>query len=165
MNGVAVHPPLFTKVMGRPKRNRKKGVKETIKKGVKHITKHGVTMHCSICGKVDHNKKGHNKFMESQRTVQEGVVVAEEGYKDDPSYLQHIMPQNANPTMDPTHQVEIMVYKIGQEERQHISINMTKGPLPEANEEQEDRTTGADEVHTICSLVMMKASKPTSPRS
>jgi hypothetical protein len=87
MNGVEVNPPLFTKVMGRPKKNRKKGVEEKIKKGVKHITKHGVTMHCFVCGKADHNKKGHDKFMERLQMVQEEVVV-EEGDLDDPSYVQ-----------------------------------------------------------------------------
>jgi hypothetical protein len=45
MNVVTIHPPLFTKVMGRPKKNRKKAPKEKIKKGVKVFTKAGVTMH------------------------------------------------------------------------------------------------------------------------
>ena len=36
-------------------------------------------MHCSICGKADHNKKGHHKHMESE--------IAEEDEVDDPSIL------------------------------------------------------------------------------
>jgi hypothetical protein len=51
MNRVAIHPPLFTKVMGRPKENRKKAPEEKCKKGVVILTKAGVTMHCSMCGK------------------------------------------------------------------------------------------------------------------
>jgi hypothetical protein len=43
--------------MGRPKKNRKKAPEEKIKKGVKVFTKAGVTIHCSVCGKADHNKK------------------------------------------------------------------------------------------------------------
>jgi hypothetical protein len=67
MNGVKIHPPLFTKVMGRPKKNRKKAPEETeVKKGVTILTKAGVTMHCSVCGKPNHNKKGHAKFVERQ---------------------------------------------------------------------------------------------------
>jgi hypothetical protein len=41
MNVVTIHPPLFTKVMGRPKKNRKMAPKEKIKKGVKVFTKAG----------------------------------------------------------------------------------------------------------------------------
>jgi hypothetical protein len=48
MNGVHGHPPLFTKVMGRPKKNKKKASEEKIKKGVKLVTKHGILMHCSF---------------------------------------------------------------------------------------------------------------------
>jgi hypothetical protein len=66
MNGVKIHPPLFTKVMGRPKKNRKKEPEEKVKNGVKILTKAGVTMHCSVCGKPNHNKKGHAKFVERQ---------------------------------------------------------------------------------------------------
>jgi hypothetical protein len=64
MNAVPIQPPLFTKVMGRPKKNRKKTPEEKIKRGKKVFTKAGVTMHCSICGKAYHNKKGHTKYVE-----------------------------------------------------------------------------------------------------
>jgi hypothetical protein len=43
--------------MGRPKKNRRKAPKEKMKQGVKIFTKAGVTIHCSICGKANHNKK------------------------------------------------------------------------------------------------------------
>ena len=59
MNGVTVHPPLYTKVMGRPKKNRRKAPEEKIKKGVKILSRHGVSMHCSECHRAGHNKKGH----------------------------------------------------------------------------------------------------------
>jgi hypothetical protein len=50
MNGVKVHPPLYTKVMGRPKKNRRKTPEEKEKKkGTKILTRSGMTMHCSIC--------------------------------------------------------------------------------------------------------------------
>ena len=74
--------------MGRPKKNRKKAPEEKIKKGVKLVTKHGVSMHCSICGKADHNKKGHEKYIQSQQVEQHEAVVAEDEEFDDPSYIQ-----------------------------------------------------------------------------
>jgi hypothetical protein len=57
MNGVKIHPPLFTKVMGRPKKNRKKAPEEKVKKGVTILTKAGVTMHYSIRGNPNHKKR------------------------------------------------------------------------------------------------------------
>lgn len=48
MNGTIVHPPLYTKVMGRPKMCRKKAPEEVEKNGAKKLSKHGVTMHSSI---------------------------------------------------------------------------------------------------------------------
>jgi hypothetical protein len=46
-------------------------------------------MHCSICGKANHNKKGHNKYLESvQMDEQEVVQEGEEAYVDDPYILQ-----------------------------------------------------------------------------
>jgi hypothetical protein len=41
VNGPKIHPPLYTKVMGRPKKNRRKAPEEKVKKGVKTITKAG----------------------------------------------------------------------------------------------------------------------------
>ena len=61
-----IYPPLFTKVMGRPKRNRRKAPEEKIKKGVKVLTKAGVTIHCGVCGVANHNKKGHAKYVLDQ---------------------------------------------------------------------------------------------------
>ena len=68
MHGIPVFPPIYTKVMGRPKKNRKKEPEEKQdKNGLKKISKHGVTMHYSICGAADHNKKGHhNHLMKNQ---------------------------------------------------------------------------------------------------
>jgi hypothetical protein len=45
VNGPTIHPHLFTKVMGRPKKNRKKAPEEKKKKGVTVFTKAGVTIH------------------------------------------------------------------------------------------------------------------------
>jgi hypothetical protein len=88
MNGVKIHPPLFTKVMGRPKKNRKKAPEETeVKKGVTILTKAGVTMHCSVCGKPNHNKKGHAKFVERQ--LQEQLEIhGDDGDIDIPEILE-----------------------------------------------------------------------------
>ena len=66
-NGVTVHPPLYTKVMGRPKKNRRKTPEEKEKKGAKIITKHGVKMHCSVCRQAGHNKSGHYKYQVGEK--------------------------------------------------------------------------------------------------
>jgi hypothetical protein len=42
------------------------------------------------------------------------VDVENEDY-DDPSMLEHIIPQNPDPTGDPMHNQQTMVYNIGQE--------------------------------------------------
>jgi hypothetical protein len=90
-NGVIVHPPLFTKVMGRPKKNRKKAPEEKLKKGVKLLTKAGVTMHCSVCGRPNHNKKGHAKFVERQLVEQREVYGDDKGF-DIPEIVQVLSP-------------------------------------------------------------------------
>jgi hypothetical protein len=83
-----VHPPLFTKVMGRPKKNRRKAPEEKMKKGVKVFTKAGVTIHCSVCGKADHNKRGHLKFVQDQvQQQQDGIIQEDEDY-DIPEIIQ-----------------------------------------------------------------------------
>jgi hypothetical protein len=58
--------------MGRPKKNRRKAPEEKTKKGVKVFTKACVTIHCSVCGGADHNKRGHLKFMQRKMQQQEG---------------------------------------------------------------------------------------------
>ena len=84
-NGYKVHPPVFTKQLGRPKKNRKKAPEEKIKNGVRVLNRKGVTVHCSICGRADHNRKGHYKWLES--LIQDGIEVVDESY-DDPTFLQ-----------------------------------------------------------------------------
>ena len=88
MGGAVIHPPLFTKVMGRPKKNRKKAPEEKIKKGVKIFTKSGVTMHCSICRQPNHNKKGHAKWVESQMQQQAENIPEENENRDIPYILE-----------------------------------------------------------------------------
>uniref|UniRef100_A0ACD5VHE1 Uncharacterized protein n=1 Tax=Avena sativa TaxID=4498 RepID=A0ACD5VHE1_AVESA len=124
-NGVQVHPPLYTKVMGRPKKNRKKAPEEKVKNGTKHLTRGGLTMHCSICGKPDHNKRGHYKYLQHEEEIAEHE---EQVAEDIPSILQTIIPQNPNPIMDPTNQRNMMVYKMGQEA--HVVPRKSHGPLP-----------------------------------
>ena len=86
MNAAVVHPPLYTKVMGRPKKNRRKTPEEKEKNGVKYVTKAGVPMHCSICKNPGHNKKGHAKWVLDQNNVPSHVIMDDDNY-DDPSML------------------------------------------------------------------------------
>jgi hypothetical protein len=72
--------------MGRPKKNRKKAPEEKLKKGRTTLSRHGVTMHCSICGLPDQNKKGHANYILSQQQEQQENVWEEDG--DDPSILE-----------------------------------------------------------------------------
>jgi hypothetical protein len=88
VNGPTIHPPLFTKVMGRPKKNRKKAPEEKKKKGVKVFTKAGVTIHCSQCGKPGHNKKGHDKYVEYLAEQRRNNIVLEDDEIDIPSILE-----------------------------------------------------------------------------
>ena len=50
-------------------------------------------MHCSICGRADHNRKGHYRCQET--IIQEGVEEVDENY-DNPSFLQVISVFNFN---------------------------------------------------------------------
>jgi hypothetical protein len=114
MNGVVVLPPLYTKVMGRPKKNRRKAPEEKEKNGATHVTRGGITMHCSICGHANHNKKGHYKYVQTNPANEDVQDQDREGY-DDTSILQHIIPIQTNPSTDPTHARDSMVYNMGQE--------------------------------------------------
>ncbi|KAM0842405.1 hypothetical protein ACQ4PT_058394 [Festuca glaucescens] len=131
MNAVPIQPPLFTKVMGRPKKNRKKAPEEKIKKGVKVFTKAGVTIHCSICGIADHNKKGHEKYLESIAEQIQNNIVGEDDEIDIPSIVEHVIPHTPNPSMDPTQKQDSMVYRMQVEDGEHVPINRLLGPLPE----------------------------------
>jgi hypothetical protein len=74
--------------MGRPKKNRRQTSEEKEKDGVKYLNKAGVPMHCSICGKANHNKKGHAKYLEALN-LNGGVDMEEEiDDPDDPSILE-----------------------------------------------------------------------------
>jgi hypothetical protein len=61
---------------------------EKIKKGVKVFTKAGVTIHCSICGIADHNKKGHEKYLESIAEQIQNNIVGEDDEIDIPSIVE-----------------------------------------------------------------------------
>jgi hypothetical protein len=102
--------------MGRPKKNRKKAPEEKQKKnGAIYVTRAGITMHCSICRKPDHNKKGHDKYVQAQLSQElQASEEPDEGY-DDPSIIQHIIHQHTDPRHDPTHARNSMVYQLGQE--------------------------------------------------
>jgi hypothetical protein len=89
MNASAVNPPLYTKVMGRPKKNRRKAPEEKEKKGVKIFTKAGVKIHCSVCGRSDHNKRTHDRYMQNVQLQQQlHVTNGDEEDMDDPSIMQ-----------------------------------------------------------------------------
>ena len=96
INFVPIHPPLYTKVMGRPKKNRKKAPEEKVKKGVPVFTKAGVSIHCSICGIPGHNSKGHAKYVhnlqkEDQTQLPETHIVGDDGEIDIPDLLKVCM--------------------------------------------------------------------------
>ena len=88
-NGVLVHPPLFTKVMGRPKKNRRQTPEEVEKNGGKAITRAGLAIHCSICKMAGHNRKGHGKYLQE---LNNGTVFVEDddGDFDNPTIVQVI---------------------------------------------------------------------------
>jgi hypothetical protein len=88
MNAVTIHPPLFSKVMGKPKKNRKKAPEEKINKGLKLFTKAGVTIHCFICGKADHNKKGHQKYLDRLAEQSQNNIIDEDEELDIPSIVE-----------------------------------------------------------------------------
>ena len=56
-----------------------------MKGGVRVLNKNGVTMHCSICGRPDHNMKGHYKYQESQMGPRDAIE--DEDY-DDPTFVE-----------------------------------------------------------------------------
>ena len=135
MHGIAVYPPVYTKVMGRPRRNRKKDPEEKLmKEGGKKLTKHGVTMHCSLCGSADHNKKGHKKWEETTRDAPQPANVAddEEEEYDDPTIISNILPHTVHPHMDPSQTPGSMVFLMQQMERRAYQPSMDHGPLPES---------------------------------
>ncbi|XBJ05567.1 hypothetical protein VPH35_024324 [Triticum aestivum] len=134
MEGVDVYPPVYTKVMGRPRRNRKKDPEEKLdKEGGKKLTKHGVSMHCSICGAANHNKKGHQKWAETNREAPVATDDDSEEEFDDPSIISNIMPHTIHPSMDPTQTPGSMVYLMQQMERMSYQPVMDHGPLPESS--------------------------------
>ncbi|KAK1666822.1 hypothetical protein QYE76_054981 [Lolium multiflorum] len=132
VDAAEVHPPLFTKVMGRPKKNRRKAPEEKMKKGVKVFTRAGVHIHCSTCGKSGHNKKGHIKFVQKQMAQQLAGIVEEDEEYDIPDIMLNLFPQNPDPTLDPSHRQDHMVYMMGQEEATHVPIARATEPLPES---------------------------------
>ncbi|XP_047084571.1 uncharacterized protein LOC124695801 [Lolium rigidum] len=117
--------------MGRPKKNRKKAPEEKVKKGVTIITKAGTTIHCSVCGKAGHNKKGHNAYVNTQVEQMKQGIVGDDEEVDIPSILEHIIPHSPNPNLDPTNVEDSMVYKMQLEERDNVPVDRFLGPLPE----------------------------------
>jgi hypothetical protein len=77
--------------MGRPKENRRKAPEEKMKQGVKIFTKAGVTIHCSICGKANHNKKGHEKYLQTLADLRENNIIVEDDDIDIPSIVQILL--------------------------------------------------------------------------
>jgi hypothetical protein len=71
-----------------------------------------MTMHCSVCGNPNHNKKGHAKWVLDQLN---GAANVEDEDVDDPSLMQHLMPITPDPRNDPMHQMRTMVHQVGQE--------------------------------------------------
>ena len=139
INAVHIYPPLYTKVMGRPKKSRKKAPEEKMKKGVKVLTKAGVSIHCSVCGVAGHNSKGHGKYLASLQQQQQSHIIGEDEEIDIPELVQvlinaeqflshlygttkslivalmcvqHVIPHTPDPRLDPTNLVDNMVHKM-----------------------------------------------------
>jgi hypothetical protein len=117
MNGPTIYPPLYTKVMGRPKKNRKKAPEEKKKNnGTTYVTRACLTMHCSICGISDHNKKGHARYVQEQLQLEQNNAQEELlGDDDYPDMMEHVIQHNPDPRSDPMHGTNSMVYQLGQE--------------------------------------------------
>ncbi|XP_044401025.1 uncharacterized protein [Triticum aestivum] len=132
MHGIDVYPPLYTKVMGRPKKTRKKDPEEKKDKngGIK-LTKAGSTMHCSICKAPNHNKKGHHKHVNDIQNEQAAKQVEEDF--DDPGIVANIMPHTVRPFLDPTQTPDSMVFMMQEQERFVYPRVRDFGPLPESN--------------------------------
>ncbi|KAM0832338.1 hypothetical protein ACQ4PT_064967 [Festuca glaucescens] len=59
MGGPTILPPSYKKHVGRPTKNRRKAPGEVdCRGGGKRMSRHGVIMHCSHCGRPDHNRNG-----------------------------------------------------------------------------------------------------------
>lgn len=56
VNGPEIKPPFYEKVVGRPKKSRRKAPEEK-KEGTK-LSKHGVQIHCGYCRAPGHNRAG-----------------------------------------------------------------------------------------------------------
>jgi hypothetical protein len=149
VNAPSVLPPLFTKVMGRPKKNRRKAPEEKLVKGKIVFTKAGGKIHCSICGRPGHNKKGHMKFMQSLAEDQHNGIIGEDQDFDMPEILQvstttftclssmlsllsihvnkfcycpqNLFPQTPDERLDPSVRHDHMVYMMRQEVNVSVS--------------------------------------------
>ncbi|KAM0886359.1 hypothetical protein ACQ4PT_029736 [Festuca glaucescens] len=73
----------------------------------------------------------HDKYIASVQVEQDETMQPEDEFFDDPSYIQNIIPQNISGTLDPMHQQNSMVFKLGIEERAHFPPTRTHGPLPQ----------------------------------
>ncbi|CAN6354378.1 unnamed protein product [Urochloa humidicola] len=132
MNGVEVHPPMYEKKIGRPKKTRKKAPIEL--EGGTKISKHGVTMHCNICKSDSHNKKGHHKYAQQNQGVEGATTGATDGATfeedDDSTVLQNIMTIGVNPTNDPSQTCGSMVFNLLNEGPLQANSRQPPGPLP-----------------------------------
>ncbi|KAG2635419.1 hypothetical protein PVAP13_2NG479703 [Panicum virgatum] len=130
MNSVEVHPPIYEKKIGRPKKSRKKAPMEL--EGSTKLSKHGATMHCSICKSADHNKRNHSRCVEQNQGVQLPNVQANDA-EVDPTILEDINPKRANPNMDPSQTNGSMIFNLLHEDPLKENRNrQLPGPLPES---------------------------------
>jgi hypothetical protein len=59
MNGPTILPPQYQKHVGRPTKSRWNAPGEVdCRGGGRRMTRHGVIMHCSYCGRPNHNRNG-----------------------------------------------------------------------------------------------------------
>ncbi|KAM0850632.1 hypothetical protein ACQ4PT_052969 [Festuca glaucescens] len=101
-------------------------------KGKIVFTKAGGQIHCSICGRPGHNKKGHMKFMQSLAEDQQNGIIGEDQDFDMPEILQNLFPQTPDERLDPSVRHDHMVYMMRQEAAAHAPFDVVQEPLPES---------------------------------
>jgi hypothetical protein len=85
MNGVQVHPRLFTKVMDVSKKNRKHAPRGNIKNKLLGMESLWISSHVE---KKIIIRNGHHKYIQSEQTMEEDGIAGEEEDVEDPSFLQ-----------------------------------------------------------------------------
>ena len=76
--------PSVHKSHGKAQEKQKENTRRKGENGAKIITRAGVAMHCSICKRAGHNRKGHTRYMEqlNSGTIQQEEADEEQDISD-----------------------------------------------------------------------------------